>query len=109
MGDHYLINLYGCNPLRLDDQSFIRETLELACHTGKLNILNMMLHKFEPQGVTAIALLSESHISIHTWPENKTAACDVYTCGETAEPQLVVEYLKEIFGAEESKVEYIKR
>ena len=53
------------------------------------------MHKFDPQGVTSIAMLAESHISIHTWPEKGMAVCDVFTCGDTAEPQLAVEYMRE--------------
>ena len=55
--------------------------------------------KFEPQGVTCVAMLAESHISIHTWPEKKMAVCDVFTCGDHTTPMDGVEYMKMMFGA----------
>ena len=61
----------------------------------KATLLNLAVHKFDPQGVTSIAMLAESHISIHTWPERGMAVCDVFTCGDTAEPQLAVEYMRD--------------
>jgi S-adenosylmethionine decarboxylase len=56
-------------------------------------------HQFEPHGVTALGLLAESHISIHTWPEYGYAACDVFTCGQTANPQQACQYLVCVFRA----------
>ena len=56
--------------------------------------LHLKSHKFEPQGVTAVALLAESHISIHTWPENGTAVCDIFTCGDHTDPDAGVEYMR---------------
>ena len=61
----------------------------------KANLLDLNVHKFDPQGVTGFAMISESHISIHTWPENKMAVCDVFTCGDDAMPEVGVEYMKE--------------
>ena len=58
-------------------------------------LLNLSVHKFEPQGFTGIAMLAESHLSVHTWPEKGMAVCDVFTCGDTAMPELGVEYMKE--------------
>jgi len=58
-------------------------------------LLDLTVHKFDPQGVTGIAMLAESHLSIHTWPENGMAVCDVFTCGDTAMPENGVEYMKE--------------
>jgi S-adenosylmethionine decarboxylase len=52
-------------------------------------------YKFDPQGVTSIAMLAESHISIHTWPEKNMAVCDVFTCGDKSTPEKGVEYMKE--------------
>ena len=78
---HVLFTLYGCDADLLDDEDYIRETLfEATKHMGA-KFLNTHTHKFEPQGVTAVTLLAESHISIHTWPEKNMAVCDVFTCG----------------------------
>ena len=74
-GKHFLLELYKCDYEKLNDESFLRCTLNNAAKLANATVLNLISNKFEPQGVTAIALLAESHISIHTWPE----ACLLYT------------------------------
>ena len=66
-----------------------------AATMSRSTLLDVSSHKFDPYGVTAVALLAESHISIHTWPEKNMAVCDVFTCGDTATPECGVEYMKE--------------
>ena len=80
---------------KLDDKEFIRMVLFRASKECKSTLLDLTVHKFEPQGVTGIAMLAESHLSIHTWPENGMAVCDVFTCGDSAIPENGVEYMKE--------------
>ena len=92
---HILFTLKGCPFESLDNKGFIRMLLYNATKKCKSTLLNLAVHKFEPQGVTGIAMLAESHISIHTWPEKGIAVCDVFTCGDTAEPENGVEYMKE--------------
>ena len=84
---HVLFTLYDCNPELLDDRMFIETLLFDAAEVSKATFLNTISHKFEPQGVTAVTLLAESHISIHTWPEEGKAVCDIFTCGQ-ADPML---------------------
>jgi S-adenosylmethionine decarboxylase len=81
MGHHCLLNVYGCKFEVLDNEDFMIRVLKKAASECGANILNVMSHKFEPQGVTVLLLLSESHISVHTFPEKGTAAFDIYTCG----------------------------
>ena len=95
MGKHYLLNLYGCNFDRLNSEHYLRDLIESAAECSGATIVETISKKFDPQGVTAVCLLSESHISIHTWPENGMAVCDVFTCGDSAEPEKAVEYMKE--------------
>ena len=92
---HILFTLKGCPFELLDDESNIKLLLYNATKEAKSTLLNLATHKFDPQGVTGVAMLAESHISIHTWPEKGMAVCDVFTCGDTAEPQLAVEYMRE--------------
>ena len=99
---HVLFDLKGClfTPT-LDDEEYIKETLVEAAEIGKLELLKVDTHKFQPQGVTGYALLSESHISIHTWPENHLAKCDIFCCGEEAHPREAVQYLHGRFKSKE--------
>ena len=92
---HILFTLKGCPFEQLDDENNIKLLLYNATKEAKSTLLNLATHKFEPQGVTGVAMLAESHISIHTWPEKGMAVCDVFTCGDTATPELGVEYMKE--------------
>ena len=72
-------------------------------------VLNLISNKFEPQGVTAIALLAESHISIHTWPESHYSAVDIFTCGQNMMPELASQYLIESLMAKEHALRAIER
>jgi len=78
---HVLFTLYDCDVFLLDDEEFIRIILGEATRKMGATHLNTVTHKFQPQGVTAVTLLAESHMSIHTWPEKQMAVCDVFTCG----------------------------
>ena len=106
---HLLLELYGCNYEKLDDESFVRCTLNNAAKLAKAKVLNLISNKFEPQGVTAIALLAESHLSIHTWPESLYAAVDIFTCGQNMKPDLACQYLIEYFRVEEHFLRVINR
>lgn len=92
---HILFTLKGCPFELLDDEQNIKMLLYNATKESKSTLLNLATHKFDPQGVTGVAMLAESHISIHTWPEKGMAVCDVFTCGETAIPEKGMEYMKE--------------
>lgn len=69
MGKHYLLNLYQCSFVHLDDEHFLIDLLENAASASGATVCQTIFKKFDPQGVTVLCLLSESHISIHTWPE----------------------------------------
>jgi len=106
---HFLLELYRCDYEKLNDESFLRCTLNRAAKLAKATVLNLISNKFDPQGVTAIALLAESHISIHTWPESNYSAVDIFTCGQNMMPQLASEYLIEALKAEEHYLRIIER
>jgi len=97
-GNHCILELYECPFELLDDEQFIRRTLNRAAEASGSTLLALTSHKFSPQGVTALGLLAESHISIHTWPETGYVAADVFTCGTHCDPlkacRLLVERLR---------------
>jgi len=96
---HILFTLKGANQNLLDDENFIRDVVYSASNKCQSTLLALNSHKFQPQGVTCVAMLAESHISIHTWPELGMAVCDVFTCGDHTTPQDGVEYMREMFNA----------
>ena len=106
---HLLLELYRCDHEKLNDESFLRCTLNRAAKLANATVLNLISNKFEPQGVTAIALLAESHISIHTWPESNYSAVDIFTCGKNMMPELASQYLIESLMAKEYSLRVIKR
>ena len=106
---HLLLELYGCDCEKLNDESFLRCTLNRAAKLANATVLNLISNKFEPQGVTAIALLAESHISIHTWPESSYSAVDIFTCGQNMLPELASQYLIKTLKAEEHFLRLIER
>ena len=89
LGKHCFCELYKCSPTILNDEERLISIIKEAINKAGATLLNIASHKFSPQGVTIVALLSESHISIHTWPEDESAAIDVFTCGD-AKPELAI-------------------
>ena len=106
---HLLLELYRCDYEKLNDESFLRCTLNRAAKLAKASVLNLISNKFDPQGVTAIALLAESHISIHTWPESNYSAVDIFTCGQYMMPEVASQYLIQALKAEEHFLRVIER
>ena len=108
MGKHYLLNLYGCSFVLLNDEKSLIELLEYAATASGATVIQTISKKFEPQGVTVICLLSESHISIHTWPEEGKAAVDVYTCGD-CNPKIGCDIIIQQLYATDHTLSYIER
>ena len=98
---HLLFDLIDCPPDLLDDEDFVRLSAWNAARESKSEQINISCHKFEPQGVTALAMLAESHLSIHTWPETGVAKCDIFTCSDSNDPKAAIEYLRTQFKAME--------
>ncbi len=108
-GISYLLELYDCPPEILDDQVHIEAAIREAVDHANATLLELVTRRFAPQGVTALALLAESHISIHTWPELGYAAADIFTCGNKAMPQRAAEYLAHALGSRRHKVRQVRR
>tara|TARA_B100000700_G_C14238207_1_gene486914 strand:- start:41 stop:442 length:402 start_codon:yes stop_codon:yes gene_type:complete len=70
----------GCNPEQINDPHFFEQLLEESSKAGNFTVLHTYIHPFEPQGVTGTAVLAESHIALHSWPENRTLFVDLATC-----------------------------
>lgn len=106
-GTHLIIDLVGAS--RLDDLEHIEQALRRCVEVSKATLLHIHLHHFTPNGgVSGVAVLSESHISIHTWPEAHYAALDVFMCG-VAEPHNSIAVLQEAFAPETIRVDEHRR
>lgn len=93
IGMHVILDLYECDPQILDDIEKVEEILTRAAELANATIIDKRFHKFSPQGVSGVVVVSESHISIHTWPEHGYASVDVYTCGNHTMPVKASEYI----------------
>ena len=108
-GKHLLLELYGCNSEKLNDELYLRCQINNAAKLAKAKVLNLVSNKFEPHGVTAIALLAESHLSIHTWPEAQYSAIDIFTCGKSMSPELASQFLIDNLEASTHFLQTIQR
>jgi S-adenosylmethionine decarboxylase len=105
-GAHLIVDLHGGK--RLDDIEHIEATLRRCVDAARATLLHIHLHHFQPSGVSGVAVLAESHISIHTWPELGYAALDVFMCG-SADPDKCIPVLREAFSAKRVGVNELLR
>ncbi len=104
LGNHIIAEFLECE--NMEDYEHLEQALWSAAQAANATVIKIMTHKFSPIGMTGLALLSESHISIHTWPEYGYIAVDVYTCGEHVDVYAAIESLKGFFKSK--KVRQIK-
>ncbi len=108
-GRHLILDLYGCSPEVLDDYDQLFGLLNQALVLSRATVLQIIGHKFEPQGATLLALLAESHASIHTWPGEGYAADDFYTCSTDTDTEGIKALLKKELGANSAMEREITR
>jgi S-adenosylmethionine decarboxylase len=105
-GVHLIVDLHGAE--RLDDIELIEATLRRCVEAAQATLLHIHVHHFHPNGVSGVAVLAESHISIHTWPDIGYAAFDVFMCGK-ASPDACIPVLRKAFKAKRVAVNEILR
>lgn len=99
-GRHVAVDTWGVDFDLLNNEDFLQVQMVEAAEACGATILSVQSRQFEPQGATVLVMLSESHLSIHTYPERGFAAIDCYTCGEAVDPQLAVDYLVSVLKPE---------
>ena len=107
VGRHLILELWDCRELNSPDviERALRESVEAA----GAHLLDIKIHTFHPQGVTGVAVVSESHILIHTWPELGYAAVDVFTCGSNTDPSAVLPVVRRYFSPRRIQVMELRR
>ena len=106
-GLHVIVDIYGAK--NVNDPEYVEKVLHKCIDQCQATLLNMTLHTFPPtNGVTGVACLSESHISVHTWPEHEYAAFDIFMCGKS-EPEIAADIIIKAFSASSYKIQKIKR
>ena len=108
LGRHLVADFHGCAE-DLNDPRVVMETMENACLAAGATIVSRTGHHFSPYGVTAVVVIAESHLAIHTWPEFGYAAVDFFTCGDSVDPWVAFDYAKQALGADRVEVHEIAR
>lgn len=109
LGKHIIIELSGCKENSINEIVSVEQTMLEAAKQANATVIKSVFHKFSPVGVSGVVVISESHLSIHTWPELGYCAIDIYTCGKTTKPFKACYYLAKKFGAKKIKATYILR
>ena len=109
VGEHYIVEASGCNPEIIGDIERVQHILVKAAEKANVKVWAVSFHRFPPNGVSGVIVISESHLSIHTWPEYRYAALDIYTCGEYSKPEEAVNYILEEFEATSVHISEITR
>lgn len=109
LGRHVLAEVYGCRFEVLNDIRQVEDIMIDAALEAGAEVREVVFHKFSPQGVSGVVVISESHLAIHTWPELGYAAVDVFTCGESVNPWDACNYLAEKFGATHVEASEVNR
>ena len=97
-GYHLMFEFFGCDTGKIDSLPFLRQAIKTAVQTAGLTNLGSRFHQFHPHGVTGFTLLSQSHISFHTWPEYGYLVLDIFTCGPEEQAQQVADVLLDHLG-----------
>lgn len=108
MGKHLLLEVHKVDFNLLNELEPLLEAVKAAINRSKMTILNIYCHKFEPQGLTILVCLAESHVSLHTFPEHNCVSCDAYTCG-TGNPKLIALELLKYFNSNDYSLKEIDR
>ncbi len=109
LGRHILVEFFGCSEYILNDVNQIEEIMLKAAEAAEATIINSTFHHFSPYGVSGVVVIQESHLAIHAWPEFRYAAVDIFTCGETIDPWVAYDFLKEAFKAQQGSAMEINR
>ena len=108
MGRHVIAELWQCDFDKLNDMDFIEQTFVDAALKSGAEVREVAFHKFAPQGVSGVVIISESHLTIHSFPEHGYASVDVYTCGDL-DPTIAAKYIAEALGSTSSELVEIPR
>ncbi|NJL87191.1 MAG: adenosylmethionine decarboxylase, partial [Leptolyngbyaceae cyanobacterium SM1_1_3] len=100
LGRHILVEFHGCSTEILNDVPLIEKSMTEAAKEAGATLISSVFHHFSPFGVSGVVVIQESHLAIHTWPEYRYAAVDLFTCGYSVNPWISYDRLKQAFHAE---------
>ena len=106
-GTHVVADFWGSKVVK--DEKELKQLLEGAAKAANSEPLKTSIYTFEPQGITGVILLAESHIAVHTWPEIGYIAIDIFTCGKKAQPMKALKFFEDYLNPKKMDVQEIKR
>src|ERR671937_478962 len=109
LGRHLLLELFDCDLDAINNVEAVKGALIEAAKRAQATIVDVVFHEFNPFGVSGVVVIAESHLSIHTWPEYRYAAVDIFSCGDVLQPEVAANYRVEQFGAERTSIVEVER
>ena len=110
LGRQLAVDLFDCaSETDLNHVEFVREAMLTAAKAGNATIVDECFHHFSPHGVSGVVVIAESHIAVHTWPEHRYLAVDIFTCGTGCSPEKMQESLIESFQPGRTTMEETER
>jgi len=109
LGIHLLIELWSCNRQKIDNLDYLETIMSQAAEAAGATVLKTAFQDFNPQGVSGVVVIAESHLTIHTWPEYGYAAVDIFTCGTKVDPWKAAGFLKQELEADQFSVRDFQR
>jgi len=109
LGRHLLLELFDCDAEAINSLDTVKASMVEAAKRAQATIVDVVFHEFNPFGISGVVVIAESHLAIHTWPEYRYAAVDVFSCGDVLQPQVAADYLVEAFGAARASVVELQR
>jgi S-adenosylmethionine decarboxylase len=109
LGRHLLVELHGCPQELLKRVEDVKEILVGAARACGATIVDVAFHEFNPFGVSGVVVIAESHLSVHTWPEYRYAAVDIFTCGDVIKPEEAAAYVASRFRCKNPSIIEVKR
>ena len=109
LGRHLLLELFDCDSDAITNLEAVKGALVEAAKRAQATIVDVVFHEFSPVGISGVVVIAESHLAIHTWPEHRYAAVDVFSCGDVLQPELAADYLVEQLGAARASVVELQR
>jgi len=109
LGRHLLLELFDCDAEALNSLETVKTSMIEAAKRAQATIVDVVFHEFNPFGISGVVVIAESHLAIHTWPEYRYAAVDVFSCGDVLQPQVAADYLVEQLGATRASVVELQR
>ncbi len=109
LGKHYILELYHCDKALCNDVEALKAIMLKAVEIANATLVQIYFHQFSPYGISGTIVIAESHFNIHTWPEHQFMAIDLFTCGDTLNPDAARDYLIKVTGAKNHEYKILDR